>query len=445
MASDGENARILISSLIAHRYFTRSVDLARRVVVTGLGLITPVGNSVEATWSALMSGRSGVDFIKKFDTEKFSVKFAAEVKDFDPLKFIAKKEARKMGAFIHYAIAAATEAMADSGFELTDTGKFPTGVAENAGTYISSGIGDFWAIEREHSKLLNEGPDRVSPFFIVSAIVNLAAGQVSIRYGAKGPNSATATACSAGAHAIGDSFKIIQRGDADIMICGGAESAITPMSVAGFASMRALSTRNDDPQHASRPFERDRDGFVIGEGAGIMILEELELAKRRGARIYAELVGYAMTADAFHLTMPDETGSGAIRVMQKAIRDAGIQPQQVGYINAHGTSTPYNDKFETLAIKQTFGAHAYELAVSSTKSMTGHLLGAAGGIEGVFSVLSLYRNLLPPTINYVNPDPDCDLDYVPNEPREAEVGYALSNSFGFGGTNAALLFKRYDE
>ena len=419
--------------------------MARRVVVTGLGLITPVGNSVETTWSALMSGRNGVDLIKKFDTEMFSVKFAAEVKDFDPLKFIAKKEARKMGAFIHYAIAAATEAMADSGFELTEAGKFPADIAENAGTYISSGIGDFWAIEREHSKLLNEGPDRVSPFFIVSAIVNLAAGQVSIRYGAKGPNSATATACSAGAHAIGDSFKIIQRGDADVMICGGAESAITPMSVAGFASMRALSTRNDDPQHASRPFERDRDGFVIGEGAGILILEELELAKRRGARIYAELVGYGMTADAFHLTMPDETGSGAIRVMQKTIRDAGIQPEQVGYINAHGTSTPYNDKFETLAIKQTFGAHAYKLAVSSTKSMTGHLLGAAGGIEGVFSVLSLYRNVLPPTINYVHPDPDCDLDYVPNEPRKAEVEYALSNSFGFGGTNAALLFKRYDE
>ncbi len=418
--------------------------MARRVVVTGLGLITPVGNSVEATWSALMSGRNGVDFIKKFDTEKFSVKFAAEVKDFDPLKFIAKKEARKMGAFIHYAIAAATEAMADSGLELTEAGKFPDDIAENAGTYISSGIGDFWAIEREHSKLLNEGPDRVSPFFIVSAIVNLAAGQVSIRYGAKGPNSATATACSAGAHAIGDSFKIIQRGDADVMICGGAESAITPMSVAGFASMRALSTRNDDPQHASRPFERDRDGFVIGEGAGILILEELEFAKRRGARIYAELVGYGMTADAFHLTMPDETGSGAIRVMQKTIRDAGIQPEQVGYINAHGTSTPYNDKFETLAIKKTFGPHAYKLAVSSTKSTTGHLLGAAGGIEGVFSVLSLYRNVLPPTINYVNPDPDCDLDYVPNEPRHAEVEYALSNSFGFGGTNAAVLFKRYD-
>jgi 3-oxoacyl-[acyl-carrier-protein] synthase II len=391
-----------------------------------------------------MSGRSGVDYIKKFDTEKFSVKFAAEIKDFDPLQFIPKKEARKMGAFIHYAIAASVEAMADSGFQLTDEGKFPDDISENVGTYISSGIGDFWAIEREHSKLLNEGPNRVSPFFIVSAIVNLAAGQVSIRYGAKGPNSATATACAAGAHAIGDSFKIIQRGDADVMICGGAESAITPMSVAGFASMHALSTRNDDPPHASRPFERDRNGFVIGEGAGIMILEELEHAKARGARIYAEVAGYAMTADAFHLTMPDESGSGAIRAMQKTIRDAAIQPEQVGYINAHGTSTPYNDKFETLAIKKTFGDHAYKLAVSSTKSMTGHLLGAAGGIEGVFSVLSLHRKTLPPTINYVNPDPECDLDYVPNEPRQVEVEYALSNSFGFGGTNAALLFKRYD-
>jgi 3-oxoacyl-[acyl-carrier-protein] synthase II len=391
-----------------------------------------------------MNGQSGVDYIKKFDTEKFSVKIAAEVKDFDPLKFIPKKEARKMGAFIHYAIAAAVEAMADSGLALNEAGRFPDEVAEQAGTYISSGIGDFWAIEREHSKLLNEGPDRVSPFFIVSAIVNLAAGQVSIRYGAKGPNSATATACAAGAHAIGDSFKIIQRGDADIMICGGAESAITPMSVAGFASMRALSTNNDDPLHASRPFERDRDGFVIGEGAGLMILEELEFAKRRGARIYAELVGYGMTADAFHLTMPDETGSGAIRAMTKTIKDAGISSEQIGYINAHGTSTPYNDKFETLAIRKTFGDHAYKLAVSSTKSMTGHLLGAAGGIESVFSVLALHRKVLPPTINYVNPDPDCDLDYVPNVPREAEVEYALSNSFGFGGTNAALLFKRYE-
>jgi 3-oxoacyl-[acyl-carrier-protein] synthase II len=413
--------------------------LKRRVVVTGLGLVTPVGNSVEATWSALMAGRSGVDGIRKFDTERFPVRFAAEVKDFDPLDYVEKKEARKMGAFIHYAIAASDEAMRDSGLVVTDEN------SEQVGTYISSGIGDFWAIEREHSKLLNDGPGRVSPFFIPSAIVNLAAGQVSIRIGAKGPNSATATACSAGAHAIGDSFKIIQRGDADAMICGGAESAITPMSVAGFAAMRALSTRNDDPTRASRPFERDRDGFVIGEGAGLMVLEELESARRRGARIYAELVGYGMTADAFHITMPDETGSGAIRVMQKAIKDADAQPSQVDYINAHGTSTPYNDKFETLAIKTTFGEHAYKLAVSSTKSMTGHLLGAAGGIEGVFSVLAIHRRTLPPTINYINPDPDCDLDYVPNEPREMEVRYALSNSFGFGGTNAALLFKKYEE
>jgi 3-oxoacyl-[acyl-carrier-protein] synthase II len=413
--------------------------LKRRVVVTGVGLVTPVGNTVEATWSALMQGRSGVDYIKKFDTEKFPVRFAAEVKNFDPLDFIEKKEARKMGSFIHYAIAASDEAMRDSNLVITDE------TAEQIGTYISSGIGDFWAIEREHSKLLDEGPGRVSPFFIPSAIVNLAAGQVSIRHGAKGPNSATATACSAGAHAIGDSFKIIQRGDADVMICGGAESAITPMSVAGFAAMRALSTRNDDPIHASRPFERDRNGFVIGEGAGLVILEELEFAKKRGARIYAEMVGYGMTADAFHITMPDETGSGAIRVMQKALKDAGVEPEQVDYINAHGTSTPYNDKFETAAIKKTFGEHAYKLAVSSTKSMTGHLLGAAGGIEGVFSVLAIHHKILPPTINYVNPDPDCDLDYVPNEPRETTVNYALSNSFGFGGTNAALLFKRYEE
>jgi 3-oxoacyl-[acyl-carrier-protein] synthase II len=425
--------------------FTRSSELTRRVVITGLGLVTPVGNTVEETWTALMNGRSGADYIKKFDAEKFSVRFACEVKNFDPLTFIAKKEARKMGAFIHYAIAASVEAMADSGIKLTEAGKFPDDISENAGTYISSGIGDFWAIEREHSKLLDDGPDRVSPFFIVSAIVNLAAGQVSIRFGAKGPNSATATACAAGAHAIGDSFKIIQRGDADIMICGGAESAITPMSVAGFSAMRALSTNNDDPLHASRPFERDRDGFVIGEGAGIMILEELESAKRRGARIYAEVVGYGLAAVAFDLTMPDETGSGARRVMQRTLKDARITPEQVGYINAHGTSTPYNDKFETLAIKDTFGAHAYKLAVSSTKSMTGHLLGAAGGIEGVFCVLAIHRNVLPPTINYVNPDPDCDLDYVPNEPREAHVDYVLSNSFGFGGTNAALLFKRYEE
>jgi 3-oxoacyl-[acyl-carrier-protein] synthase II len=386
-----------------------------------------------------MNGRSGADYIKKFDAEKFPVKFACEVKDFDPLKYVEKKEARKMGAFIQYAVAASKEAVTDSGLKITDD------IAEQVGTYISSGIGDFWAIEREHSKLLNEGPGRVSPFFIPSAIVNLASGQVSIRHNAKGPNSATATACSAGAHAIGDSFKLIQRSAADVMICGGAESAITPMSVAGFGAMRALSTRNDDPVGASRPFERDRDGFVIGEGAGIMILEELEFARKRGARIYAEIVGYGMTSDAFHITMPDETGSGAIRVMQKTLQDAGVGPEVVGYINAHGTSTPYNDKFETKAIKTAFGDHAYKLAVSSTKSMTGHLLGAAGGIEAIFSTLAIHRKVLPPTINYVHPDPDCDLDYVPNEPRPADIDYVLSNSFGFGGTNAALLFKRYSE
>src|SRR5256884_7207361 len=413
--------------------------LKRRVVVTGLGLVTPVGNSVETTWAALAAGKSGADDIKKFDTAKFSVRFACEVKNFDPLDYIEKKEARKIGVFIHYAVAASQEAMDDSGLKITDE------VAENVGTYISSGIGDFWAIEREHEKLLKDGPSRVSPFFIPSAIVNLASGQVSIRHNAKGPNSATATACSAGAHAIGDSFKIIQRGDAEAMICGGAESAITPMSVAGFAALRALSTRNDDPKHASRPFDLDRDGFVIGEGAGIIILEEYEFARRRDARIYAEIVGYGMTGDAFHITMPDASGSGPVRVMQKALADGNVRPEEVGYINAHGTSTPYNDKFETMAIKKTFGDHAYKVAISSTKSMTGHLLGAAGGVEAVFSVLSITRGVLPPTINYMTPDPECDLDYVPNKARQAQINYALSNSFGFGGTNAALLFRRYEE
>jgi 3-oxoacyl-[acyl-carrier-protein] synthase II len=413
--------------------------LNRRVVVTGLGLVTPVGNTLETTWAALLQGQSGADYIKKFDADRFAARFACEVKNFNPLDYIEKKEARKMGAFIHYAIAAADEAVKGSGLKITDE------IAENVGTYISSGIGDFWAIEREHEKLLKDGPSRVSPFFIPSAIVNLASGQVSIRHNAKGPNSATATACSAGAHAIGDSFKIIQRGDAEAMICGGAESAITPMSVAGFAALRALSTRNDDPIHASRPFDLTRDGFVIGEGAGILILEELEFARRRDAQIYAEVVGYGMSGDAFHITMPDASGSGAVRVMQKALKDANVQPKEVGYINAHGTSTPYNDKFETMAIKKTFGEHASKVAISSTKSMTGHLLGAAGGVEGVFSVLSIHRNILLPTINYVTPDPECDLDYVPNQAREAHVQYALSNSFGFGGTNAALLFKRYEE
>ena len=413
--------------------------MKRRVVVTGLGLVTPCGNDVPTTWDALKRGMSGAAPIQKFDTEKFDVKFACEVKNFNAEDFLERKEARRMGAFTHFAIAASDEAVKDSGLKIDETN------AEMVGTYISSGIGDFWAIEREHEKLLNSGPGRVSPFFIVSAIVNLASGNVSIRHGAKGPNSATATACSAGAHAIGDSFRLIERGDADAMICGGAESAITPMSVAGFDSMRALSRRNDEPTKASRPFDAERDGFVIGEGAGILILEELEHAKARGAKIYAEIVGYGMSGDAFHVTMPDETGSGAIRVMQKAIKDAGISPEQIGYINAHGTSTPYNDKFETLAIKQVFGEHAYRLAVSSTKSMTGHALGAAGGIEAVISILSLHENQLMPTINYENPDPECDLDYVPNEPRNQEVEYVLSNSFGFGGTNACVIFKRFEE
>ena len=413
--------------------------MKRRVVVTGFGLVTAIGNDVETTWSAILRGESGADYIKKFDTEDFSVKFACEVKNFDPLDFLDKKEARRMGAFTHFAIAAADEAMKHSGLVVDDSN------SEMIGTYIGSGIGDFWAIEREHDKLLEQGPGRVSPFFIPSAIVNLAAGNVSIRHGLKGPNTATATACSAGAHAIGDSFRIIERGDADAMICGGAESAITPMSVAGFASMRALSTRNDEPQLASRPFDAKRDGFVIGEGAGLIVLEELEFAKARGATIYAEIVGYGMSGDAFHITAPDETGSGPRRVMQKALKDAGIEPEKIDYINAHGTSTPYNDKFETMAIKLAFGEHAKKLAVSSTKSLTGHALGAAGGIEAVFSVLAIHEKILPPTINYEFPDPECDLDYVPNEARQQEVEYVLSNSFGFGGTNACLIFKRFEE
>lgn len=413
--------------------------MKRRVVVTGLGLITACGNSVDETWDSLMNGRSGADLIQKFDTEKFDVKFACEVKNFDPLALIEKREARRMGAFSQYAIFAADEAMKHSGLVIDESNAY------DIGTYISSGIGDFWAIEREHEKLLNDGPNRVSPFFIVSAIVNLAAGNVSIRYGAKGPNSATATACAAGAHAIGDSFRIIERGDADAMICGGAESAITPMSVSGFNSMKALSTNNANPKGASRPFDLNRDGFVIGEGAGIMILEELEFAKKRGAKIYGEIVGYGMTGDAFHQTSPDDTGSGAIRVMNKAIKDAGILPDKIDYINAHGTSTFYNDRGETKAIKAVFGEHTKNLAVSSTKSMHGHALGAAGGIEAVISIMALMNQKLPPTINYETPDPECDLDYVPNFARDAKVDYVLSNSFGFGGTNACLVFKKYND
>ncbi len=408
----------------------------KRVVVTGIGLVSPLGNTTEETWAGLLAGRSGVDYIARFDTSQHKVKFAAETKNFDPGKFIEKKELKKMDYFIYFAVAASREALEDSGLKVGEDN------AEQIGAYIGSGIGGFSVFEREHTKMLEGGPDRISPFFIPASIVNLAAGYVSIYTGVKGPNSATATACSSGAHAIGDSFRIIERGDAVAMICGGSEGAITPMSVGGFAAMRALSTRNDDPQRASRPFDKDRDGFVIGEGAGILVLEELEHAKARGAKIYAEVVGYGMTSDAFHITMPDMDGPR--RVMLKTVKDAGISPDQVNYINVHGTSTPAGDVNETKAIKAAFGDHAYKLALSSTKSMTGHLLGGAGGLEAGITALAVHNQILPPTINYETPDPECDLDCVPNQARPAQVIYALSNSFGFGGTNAALLFKRYE-
>jgi 3-oxoacyl-[acyl-carrier-protein] synthase II len=413
--------------------------LNRRVVVTGMGLICGSGNTKEEVWSNLLAGRSGVGPVTHFDVSAFPVRIASEVKNFDPFKFIEKKEVKKMDVFIHYAVAAAQEAMDDSGLRVTEANE------ERFGAYIGSGIGGFGVIEREHEKYLKGGPGKISPFFIPAAIVNLAAGQVSIRYGLKGPNSATCTACSTGAHAVGDSFKIIQRGDADAMICGGAEAAITPMGVGGFAAMRALSTRNGDPEHASRPFDLDRDGFVIGEGAGILVLEELGHARARGAKIYAEVAGYGMSSDAFHITQPSENGDGAIRVMKNALKDAGVEPHEVGYINAHGTSTHYNDKLETLAIKNVFGDSAYSIPVSSTKSMMGHLLGAAGGVEAGVIALALREQIVPPTVNYETPDPDCDLDYVPNTARRVRIQYALSNSFGFGGTNAALLMKRYED
>jgi 3-oxoacyl-[acyl-carrier-protein] synthase II len=413
--------------------------MARRVVITGVGLISAVGIGTEETWKSLLEGKSGMGPITHFDAAAFACRFAAEVKGFDPLNWIEKKEVKKMGRFIHLAIAASEFAMTQSGLKATPE------TAERIGVYIASGIGGFDVIEREHKSMLEGGPRKISPFFIPGTIVNLASGHVSIRYGAKGPNSATATACAAGAHAIGDSFRLIAHNDADAMICGGSEAAITAMSVGGFAAMRALSTRNDDPTHASRPFDKDRDGFIIGEGAGILIMEELEFAKARGAKILAEIVGYGMSSDAFHITQPSEDGDGAYRVMRNAMRDAGITPDQVDYVNAHGTSTPYNDKFETMAIKRAFGEHVKKLAVSSTKSMTGHLLGGAGGLEGGISVMALRDQIIPPTMNYTTPDPECDLDYVPNSPRKAELNYVLSNSFGFGGTNAALAFKRYQE
>jgi 3-oxoacyl-[acyl-carrier-protein] synthase II len=410
----------------------------RRVVVTGIGLVSSLGIGTDANWTALGAGQSGIDTITKFDASQFATRIAGEVRGFDPLTFIEKKDVKKMDVFIQYAIAASQFAMDDAKLQITPE------LAPNAGVFIASGIGGFTTIEREHKALLDGGPRKISPFFIPSAIINLAAGQVSIRFGAKGPNSATCTACSASAHAIGDAYEIIRRGDAEVMIAGGSEAAITPMGIGGFGALRALSTRNDEPSRASRPFDRDRDGFVVGEGAGVLILEEYEFARRRGARIYAELVGYGMAADAYHITAPSEDGDGPLRVMTRAMKSAQIEPADIGYINAHGTSTPHGDKVETIAIKRCFGDYARKLPVSSTKSMTGHLLGAAGGLEAGITVLAVHNQRLPPTINLDCPDPECDLDYVPNHARDAELEYALSNSFGFGGTNAALVFKRFE-
>jgi 3-oxoacyl-[acyl-carrier-protein] synthase II len=412
--------------------------LSRRVVVTGVGLICGCGIGTEQVWRNLIAGKSGIGPITQFDASQFDCRIAGEVRNFDPLEWIEKKELKKMGRFIQLVMAAADFAVKMARFEVTPE------IADATGVYIASGIGGFDVIEREHSKLLQGGPGKISPFFIPAAIVNLASGHVSIRYGARGPNSATATACSASAHAVGDAFKIIQRCDAEVMIAGGSEAAITPMAVGGFAAMKALSTRNEEPTRASRPFDAERDGFVIGEGAGVLILESLDHAQRRDAEILAELVGYGMSGDAYHITQPAAGGDGAYRVTLAALKDAKITPDEVDYVNAHGTSTPIGDAIETTALKRVFGERAGRVAVSSTKSMTGHVLGGAGGLEAGISVLALRDQILPPTINYENPDPACDLDYVPNQARKTEVGYALSNSFGFGGTNASLLFKRWE-
>jgi len=409
----------------------------RRVVVTGLGAVTPVGNTVEEFWTAICEGRSGIGPITKFDATTYPARFAAEVRGFDPLRWMEKKEVKKMDPFIHYALAAGVMAVEDAGLD------FAKEDPVRCGSLIGSGIGGMTTILDSHKVLLERGPDRVSPFFIPSIIINMASGHLSIRYGIKGPNSAVVTACATGNHAIGDALKIIQRGDADVMLAGGTEACILGLALAGFCSIKAVSTRNDAPEKASRPFDRDRDGFVMGEGAGVVVLETLEHAVRRDARIYAEVIGYGMTADAYHMTAPDPDGDGATRAMALTLQDAAVDPTQVGYINAHGTSTPYNDKTETLAIKRVFSDHAQRLAVSSTKSMTGHLLGAAGGVEAIATVLALYHGILPPTINYETPDPECDLDYVPNQARKQQVEVALSNGFGFGGTNATLAFRRY--
>ena len=410
---------------------------ARRVVITGLGLVTPLGTGVEKTWKAICAGESGIARITRFDPTGYDAQIAGEVKDFDPARFIEKKEIKKMDTFIHYAVGAAQLAVDDAGLKVKPE------EATKVGVYIGSGIGGLGSIEHYHDVLKEKGPGRVSPFFIPMTIINLASGQVAIRIGAKGPNSCAVTACATGNHCIGDAYRLIQRGDADVMVAGGAEAAVTPLGVAGFASAKALSFRNDEPTKASRPFDRDRDGFVLGEGAGVVVIEELMHALRRGVRIYGEIIGYGMNSDAYHITAPPEEGEGAVRCMELALKDAGIERNQIGYINAHGTST-MADAIETRAIKQVFGEQALRIPVSSTKSMTGHLLGAAGGIEAVFSILAVYHGILPPTINLDHPDPACDLDYVPNQARPAAIQMALSNSFGFGGVNACLIFKKLD-
>lgn len=411
----------------------------RRVVITGIGLVSPLGVGKEKNWEALSKGKSGISLISRFDISKYSSKIAGQIKDFDPLRFIEKKELRKMDQFIQYAVAAAQLAVQDSGLN------HAVMEGDRCGVYVGSGIGGIGFIEDTHKTLLEKGPDRVSPFFLIATIINEASGQISIRYRARGPNSATATACTTSTHAIGDSFRIVARGDADIMIAGGSEAPITPLGVAGFCAMRALSLRNGEPEKASRPFDAERDGFVVGEGAGILILEELGAALKRGANIYAEIIGYGMSGDAYHVTAPSLDGEGAVLVMKRALDDAGVGPEEINYINAHGTSTPHNDKVETRAIKRVFGEHAYKIGVNSTKSMIGHLLGAAGGVEAGYTSLCLKNQIMPPTINYEHPDPECDLDYVPNKARPAEIHYALSNSFGFGGTNGTLLLKRFEE
>jgi len=410
----------------------------RRVVVTGIGFVSPLGTGTEKNWQALLRGESGIGPLTRFDFSRHATRFGGEVRDFDALRFIDRKEVRKMDLFIQFALVAAQLAVDDS--------DIPPGDLRNdrVGVYVGSGIGGLGSIEEWHKVLLEKGPDRISPFFLIQTIINEASGQISIRFGAKGPNSATATACSTGAHAIGDSFRMIARGDADVMIAGGAEAPLTPLSLAGFNAMKAISERNDAPAKASRPFDAQRDGFVMGEGAGVLIIEELGRALKRNARIYAEIVGYGMTSDAYHVAAPAPDGDGAVRVMRRAIEDAGVRPEDIQYINAHGTSTPQNDRIETKAIRMVFGGHAARLGVNSTKSMTGHLLGAAGGVEAGITALCLFHQVMTPTINYEFPDPDCDLDYVPNVARKAGIVYALSNSFGFGGTNGSLVFKKFE-